>query len=206
MTIIAGTFQTTGQSAGGKASADITHTAAESDGISRHNTFLVALIAQNHTVAGAVAFVKVERTKVNPRRTAHLLIHTELSRYALMPHRVVSIVHTSRNGLVADVYCIAACLGDVGLIGYLTLIVAVFDSLCLSGCTSLEGILIIHIDTGMKGKAHRIRPLPAMRAVGLLIDSQIGAGCIVVYDYLVPLPVSFPRGEYHRSGILQHRY
>ena len=108
LTIITGSLQTTRQSTGGKASADVTHATAETDCISCDDAMMTALVAQYHPVIVAATLVEFEGAQVHPGRTAHLLVHAELRGNTLMPHGIVRIVNASLNSLIADIDGISA--------------------------------------------------------------------------------------------------
>ena len=205
--IVARALQTAGHTAGGIAATDITHTASETYGISRHHTILMRTqVIEHHTVTRLVALVEIECSEIYPRRTAHLLIHAELGSHTLMPHSVVGIVDAAWHRLIAHIDSISASLGDIWLIGYLTHVAALLHRLGHPGGSGLEGVLVIHIDARMIGESCRVGLFPLLCALDLHIDAHKGSAGIVVDDHLVFLPIALAGREHHRAGLLEHRY
>ena len=149
---------------------DVSHSSANAHAVGRDGAVAIAEVVEHDTVTVVAALVELKRAEVNPCGAAHLLVDAELGRDALVPHRVMGIVDTALNGLVAHIDGIAACLWDVGIPGDGALGVGVVDGACLSGRTRLEGVLFLLVAALVEGKAGLAGGIPVVDAFGLLVS------------------------------------
>ena len=158
--IISCAFQTTGQSAGFAPSFYVTHTTAKADGISRDYAFVLAEVGYYDLVSFAASLVKIKCTQIDPCESAHLLVDLELSLLTLVVYGIESIVNTLCYSLIADVYSIASCFRDGGLIGDGALPGTVVRGFCHACRTGHEGIVLVLVSTLMHGKSLTGRRFP----------------------------------------------
>ena len=204
--IIAGTLDTTGQSAGGIAATDVTHTPSETYRIGCDDARLLAQVRENDAVLFIVTRIEIKRAEIDPSGTAHLLIDVKLCGDALMPDRITGIVDAARNRLITDIDGITASFGDSRTIDGGTLLALIADSRDLTGRTCREGILVILVDTSMELKSDGVARGPTHSHVRLEIDALSGSRRIIIDDHLMSLPIALTRCEDDGTSLFEHRY
>ena len=206
---IASSFQTSWQVAAdgkihrGVATHNVSCATTQTNGICRHDTFVVAQIVEDDAIVFALALREVECAEIYPSAATHLLIDAEMSLDATMLNRVVGIRNAVRQSLIGDIDGIIAFekyLGHPYSFAQHVLVLYGFGHAELS---HLEGILAILITFFDMGKAYA-SIFPMTFSDALLVTALVEHAIVVDYDFL-PLPVAFSWCEDNGSGILEHR-
>ena len=199
--IVAGTLKGSGKLADEPEALYVAHAAAEADGIGGHHSVVGALVGYGDAVELAVARVEVEGAKIDPRRTAHLLVDMELGALAAVPDGVENIVDAVGKRGIADVDGVAASLLKVGLVGGQRVSRLGTGGLDHARCAGNERVLAIGVGAAMEHKTGNGGRLP-LRLRGDL--DVVANGTVVVDDDFLLLPVALTGSEDVGSGILEH--
>ena len=150
----------------------------------------MALVGNDHAVKLAAAFVKVERTQIDPGAAAHLLVDAELRGFAFVPDNVMGIVNTLRQRLIADIHGIAPGCRQGGLVGDETVLFLLLGGLHLSGTSCCKGILAVMVIAAVLCKTVLTRAMPPAVIVHLNIGNARVIH-VVIDNHLIALPVAF---------------
>ena len=201
--IVASTLERARHSAGGTAACDVSHSAAEANGIGRHHTSVIAEVRQLHTVELAVSLVELKGAEIDPCASTHLLVHAEHRLLAFVAHHILRVGHAVAERLIAHVDGISSLFREAWRVGDGACLLRLARCLRHPGGASLEGILAVVINTAVEGKT-RLRSIDPV-VLNSMFEIVIGSGVVVVDDDLMSLPVAFARCEDDGARILEHR-
>ena len=200
MCIITGTLKTTRHSTRNTITLHVAHASTKAYGIRCYDTLLVGKIGDYHTVVGAATTVKIERAKINPCASTHLLIDTKQSALTFKTHYILHIRHAVWKGLITHIHSITSCLRNLRLVRSPRLM-PLAHCAHLTSSALQKRILAVTIDSIARGKALSLGCTPLLTALILYISPTI----IVVYQHLILLPVTLARSIDNSTGTLKHR-